>query len=548
MRRSPHPWRLSTLLAAFFLCIFSSLVSAYDWPQFNGTAQHTGNNPQETILTAANVHGLQRLFQATLPAIADGAPAVLQSVSTAGGVVDLVFVTTKDGQILARNARTGAPVWGRSHGPGSCHINTSTVVCYTTSSPAIDPNRQYVYTYGLDGYVHKHRVTDGLESTSNGWPEPTTTKPSHEKGSSALSIATAANGTSYLYVAHAGYPGDEGDYQGHVTAIDLTNGAQHVFNTLCSGQAVHFVTTTPDCTETRAAIWARPGVVYDPRTDKIYMATGNGAFDGVQHWGDTVFALHPDGTGAANGMPLDSYTPTNYLALFNGDLDLGSTAPAILPVPPGSSVARLAVQGGKDQLLRLLNLDNLSGQGGPGHTGGEVGPIASVPQGGEVLSTPAVWINPADSSTWIFVTTSGGIAGMRLTLGPGGVPRLQPVWQKAGGTVSSPLVAGGVLFDAVGSNVIAYNPVDGGVLWQNPTPLGGFHWESPVVANGVLYIADEASNLTAYALPGTNPLPPPRQPQGPILGTPPALLPNPRNPTGQPAQGGPPAPLPARRP
>ena len=52
----------------------------------------------------------------------------------------------------------------------------------------------------------------------------------------------------------------------------------------------------------------------------------------VRNWGDSVLALNPDGTGA-NSQPLDSYTPTNYLDLFNGDLDLGSTAPALLPVP-----------------------------------------------------------------------------------------------------------------------------------------------------------------------------------------------------------------------
>ena len=55
------------------------------------------------------------------------------------------------------------------------------------------------------------------------------------------------------------------------------------------------------------------------------------------------------------------------------------------------------MQGGKDAKLRLLNLDDLSGQGGPGHTGGEIGPLVDVPQGGQVLTAPAVWINPGGS-------------------------------------------------------------------------------------------------------------------------------------------------------
>jgi len=34
-------------------------------------------------------------------------------------------------------------------------------------------------------------------------------------------------------------------------------------------------------------------------------------------------ALNPDGSGNANGTPIDSYTPTNYQDLQNADLDLG---------------------------------------------------------------------------------------------------------------------------------------------------------------------------------------------------------------------------------
>ena len=121
--------------------------------------------------------------------------------------------------------------------------------CYTTSSPAIDPGRAFVYSYGLDGRVHKFAVADGTETTTGGWPQVATLKGFDEKGSSPLVFATARSGTTYLYSANGGYPGDAGDYQGHVTAINLSTGAQKVFNTQCSDQTVHFVTTpgTPDC-------------------------------------------------------------------------------------------------------------------------------------------------------------------------------------------------------------------------------------------------------------------------------------------------------------
>jgi len=41
--------------------------------------------------------------------------------------------------------------------------------------------------------------------------------------------------------------------------------------------------------------------------------------------------------------------------------------------------------------------------------------------------------------------------------------------------------------------------VSGALLWQ--AAIGGIHWESPVVANGVLYIMDEAAHLTAFSVP-----------------------------------------------
>src|SRR6266508_6753795 len=55
--------------------------SPYDWLQYNGNPQHSGNNTQEAVLGASNVASLQCLFQATLPAVADGAPVFLAGVA-----------------------------------------------------------------------------------------------------------------------------------------------------------------------------------------------------------------------------------------------------------------------------------------------------------------------------------------------------------------------------------------------------------------------------------------------------------------------------------
>jgi hypothetical protein len=486
---------------------FLPLISyqpGYDWLQFNGDAQHSGNNALEQRINVNNVSQLQLLFKVPLAGIADGVPVYLSAVSTASGIHDLVFVTTKDGNISAMDAHNGTIMWSRQFGPNGCLINNNSArneTCYTTSSPAIDPTKKYVYSYGLDGYVHKYIVGTGVEITSGGWPELTTLKGYDEKGSSALSIATADNGISYLYIAHAGYPGDQGNYQGHITAIDLTDGSQKVFNTLCSNQALHFsdsrVINEPDCyPETMGAIWARPGVVYDAYHDRIMMVTGNGTFQPSSFmWGDTVFSLQPDGSGLA-GSPLDSYTPANFQYLDDTDADLGSTAPAILPPAPGK-YPHLAVQGGKDGILRLLNLDQLSGQSGTGHTGGEVFTM-SVPMGGAILSQPAVWQNPADHIIWVFVANNNGSTGLQLTVNASGDPSLTAKWTSSGGT--SPLIVNGIVFIARAGVISALRATDGSLLWSD-SRISSIHWESLIVANGVLYITDQGGNLSAYSLP-----------------------------------------------
>src|SRR5215471_9916655 len=473
--------------------------SPYDWLQFNGDAAHSGNNTLETAIAPGNIANLQFLFQVTLPASSDGAPVFLTGVSTAMGVKDLAFVTTTAGHIVALDAASGGQVWSRQYAAGPCKINNTGGACYTTSSPAIDPNRQYVYSYGLDGYVHKYQVGDGTEIVTGGWPELATLKPFHEKTSSALAFATASGGATYLYAVNGGYPGDNGDYQGHVTAINLADGTQKVFNANCSDQTVHFVVapSMPNCSQVQTAVWARPGVIYDSVTNKIFMGTGNGLFDGNgggHDWGDSVISVSPDGSGSG-GKPLDSYTPATYADLQATDADLGSTAPAILP---SAFAGRLAVQGGKDGILRLIDLTNLSGQGPVGHVGDNL-QNQPIPQGGVLLTQPAVWINPSDGSTWTFIVNSSGSSGFKLTF-PSGVPTLAKQWQKTT-TGTSPLVANNVLYFAANSVIRAVDPATGNPLWSDTTHVSGIHWQSPVVANGRLYVLDQSAHLTAWQLP-----------------------------------------------
>src|SRR5262249_6579740 len=153
-----------------------------------------------------------------------------------------------------------------------------------------------------------------------------------------------------------------------------------------------------ECGDNLAALWARAGVVVDPVTGYLFVTTGNGPFNadqGGHDWGDSVVEL----TGDA-GQIIDSYTPANYADLERFDQDLGSAMPALLPAIPNSTTPYLLVQAGKDDVLRLLDRQNLSGAGGPGHVGGELQIIAT-PGKCPVLTQPAVWQNPGSGDIWV---------------------------------------------------------------------------------------------------------------------------------------------------
>lgn len=497
-------------VTTFQIGIAAVAEAKYDWSQWGYDSGKLSNRSADSDISTATVGAMTRIFKVQLPDVVDGSTQVITDVVTPSGVRDVALVTTKNGTAVALDAITGARLWNHTAAPAPKPSAVDGYCCtFTTSSTAVDPNRQFVYSYGLEGSVHKYRISDGEELVGGGWPQLTTLKPDVEKQSGALAIATANDGVSRLYVTHAGYPfepGDLGDYQGHITTIDLDTGIQRVFNATCSNMNIHFVNKgTPgvdDCGYVQSAIWGRPGVVYSPVTDRIYATTGNGVFDGDEggfSWGDTVFALNADGTGVA-GKPVDTYTPVNEEDLNAGDFDLGSTVPAIFPAPPGSTVPLLAMQVGKDSVMRLLDATDLN-RSASFAKGGEL-ELTTTLQGVSVLPQPAVWIDPEDSSPWIFMANYRGLTGYKVILDGSNDPHLSLRWNRAvGGT--SPMVVNGVLFTARKTTLLALDPRNGAdtPLWSDTT-IGGTHWQSPTAANGVIYMPDEEGYLSAFAVVG----------------------------------------------
>lgn len=503
------------------------LITKIPWIAFNNGGSRSGINTSETALSAINVNGLTKIWQTALPYKTNGAPVTQPNVTTPSGVKDIVYFTTQKGNLVALDASTGVKIW-EADPPGTFVASEG-----TSSTPAIDPSGLYVYSYGLDGNVHKYAAGTGIENTSGGFPVTATINPDVEKASSSLNI-----GNGYLYVTISGYDGNSGNYVGHIVAVNLATGTRTVRNALCSSvhQLLSENPADPNfCPQHGGGIWGRGGAVIDPVNNNVFVATGNGPYDantGGVNYGDTIVELSPD-----LSTLIDTYTPSNFATLNTNSQDFASTAPVMLPTQAGSNTPNLALQGGEDNKLRLLNRADLSGQGGPNHVGGE---LQSFTTSCQIFSHALAW-NDSNAATWIFVTDiCGNLYGLSLST-TNGTTTLQQRYKIPGYGTTSPLMANNLLYIQGAGVVYAVDPATGNKLWDSTQPtargtIGAQHWQSPLVADGMLITDDEDANVTAYAIapPFTATPSPTLTPT--ITNTPTPTLPPTLTPTSTPAQ------------
>ena len=146
----------------------------------------------------------------------------------------------------------------------------------------------------------------------------------------------------------------------------------------------------------------------------------------------------------------------------------------------------------------MLNLADLSGQGGPRHLGGELATVSGLPW---VLTRPVAWRDPGTGETSIFVTSSA-LQAFRLVESKDGQLQLVQKWQKpVGGT--SPVIANGIIYYATSGSLLAVDASSGATLWQDNT-VGPVHWQSPIVVGTSLYVCDGDHQVTRYDMSATN--------------------------------------------
>jgi outer membrane protein assembly factor BamB len=456
-------WRLPLLL--LLAAILSAQIGAQrtgyqetvkDWPQFGYDPPSSSAYPAWTGITAANAASLTRR-QVNLDGTVDASAMYLHSVTVNGSSHDVFFVTTTYGRTIAIDADSGAVLWEYQPPTFASFAGTAQI---TNTTPAADLDRQYIYAAAPDGAVQKLAIADGHVV----WTTSITLLPAREKIASPLKVF---NGR--VIAVTGGYIGDAPPYQGHVAVLDAQSGTLlSVWNSLCSNQTG--LLQPSSCQSTRSAIWGRAGAVIDPATGNIFVATGNGPYDGKTNWGDSLIELNPTAT-----QVLANYTPSDNSNLENADLDLGSTSPVLLG-------AGILAQGGKDALIRLLSISGMAGS--TPHTGGELQNV-STPSKNLLYTALAVW---QDRGTiWMFGADNGATAAWTVSNA-----KLTQMWSHSiGGT--SPVVAGGLLY--------VYNP-NGGLYIYDPTSgtqiaslsCGGGHWNSPIVADGRIALPEGNAN------------------------------------------------------
>ncbi|HEX8817702.1 MAG TPA: hypothetical protein VF753_19585, partial [Terriglobales bacterium] len=113
--------------------------------------------------------------------------------------------------------------------------------------------------------------------------------------------------------------------------------------------------TTPDGRE--GGVWQKGSGLAADSSGNIYFQTGNGTFDNMDDFGLSVVKIAPN-----NGslVLVDSYTPSNYNYLNQNDWDISSGGILLLPPQPGST-PNIAIGGGKEGTIYVMNMDDLGG-------------------------------------------------------------------------------------------------------------------------------------------------------------------------------------------
>ena len=301
-----------------------------------------------------------------------------------------------------------------------------------------------------------------------------------------------ANGMIY---AGFGSHGDYTPWHGWIVAYNATDLLQQtaVFN------------TTPSTAG--SAIWQGGRGLAADTDGSVYCSTGNGNYDGVASWGETVLRLTPTLSIA------DWFTPAEYASWTDDDVDFGSNGPILVP---GTN---FLIAGGKAGLVALIDRTDMGRQ--PLDTDA-LQFFTAVPNSEFAIFNTALWNRSDGPILYIW----GDDAVLREFQMQNGLFNTTPLASNSSVQNGSPFsgmtvsangsVAGSGIFWA--TSVVNQNfPAAGTLhafdasnvaheLWNSGMQsvrdaMGNFtKFANPTVANGKVYVPTDAQQVAVYGL------------------------------------------------
>ncbi|HTW66440.1 MAG TPA: IPT/TIG domain-containing protein [Bryobacteraceae bacterium] len=362
----------------------------------NYDTQQTAANLQETSLSPGmNWSTFGKVGTLPVDGQVYAQPLYVSGVSIGGTKYNVLYVVTMADSVFAFNAdapQSTTPLWQVNLGipvpSGLFNFTDILPQIGILGTPAIDPNGQVLYVVAdimpsaaatnPVFQLHALSLVDGHEMFG-GPVQVAASVPGSGAGSTNGTLAFDAsqqlqrpglilsNGTLYVsFGSHA----DTGNYHGWIIAYNASTLQETaVYNSSPSGR--------------ESAFWHSGRAPAIDANGDVFAATGNGDYDGVNDFGESV--LHLSG---ANLSLLDWYTPQEWSDLNNLDEDVGSAGVILIPN------TNLLLSGGKSGFLYLIQ-DDAMGHLGPDTT--------STVQGVQVNSwgmfQMALWNNPQIAST-----------------------------------------------------------------------------------------------------------------------------------------------------
>jgi hypothetical protein len=495
---------------------------------YHGEQFRSGVNVQEFALqpSLVNATNFGKLFTLSVDGQVYAQPLHVANRFIGGVFRNVLYVATEHDSVYAFDAdgKTTSPLWKRSFINPTAGITTIpkpsngliSPEVGITSTPAIDRSSQtlYVVAATVENGVTIHRLhalslTSGAEKFGgpvviSGTYGGVTFSSAHQLQRPALLLL---GGVVYITF---GSHGDRLPYQGWVFAYTAnTTGVLH---------PVAALNTAP---QNAAAIWMSGGGPAADPADNIYLATGNGPLDlptGGLNAGDCVLKL-----SFVNGVLqiVDFYSPSNEAQLNAEDLDLGTGGITLPPFQSGAAIPNLAIIGGKDGVVYVVNRDNM-GKFSTTHDNAVQKVVVGHPEpvNGNFF-TPANWTHftyfgPVNDSLKTYQFTNGVLSTLPVAQStntfpyPGATPTVSAnsstngiVWaidnsKYAGGTPTGAVnTQGPAVLHAYNANNIAQELYNSAQKGTRDTAGTAIKFTVPTVANGRVYVGG-AGKVTVY--------------------------------------------------